>query len=234
MFLEFGHGGARPNSGGARPNSGGARENSGGARVGAGRPLKLMLPPLDVLRWYCVRTIHGQELHADIAIRIAGFTLFAPTIMKLATLPRRDSTGAMRPGKPDRIDYMFRTFMFVRLNLSDPNWQAIKDVSGVDHVMTGADVHARLSGLPVAIPDSAIEWVRGLLEPNGCMYPKSWPGYRHRDLLSVGTSQRMLTGGLADQTGICEWSDHRRARLLFTILGREISVTVERADIEAA
>lgn len=209
----------------------------GGARSGAGRPRNIVAPspmPLDVFRWYCVRVIRGEERTADIDMRLAGFTLFAPTIMKMATPPRRDATtGVMRPGKLDRIEYMFRSFMFVSLNLSDPGWVAIKDVPGVDHVMTGADVRARASGIPIAIPDSAIEWIKGLLEPNGCMYPKNYPGHRHRDLLSVGTSQRMLTGGLTDQTGICEWSDYRRARLLFSILGREVRVTVERSAIEA-
>ena len=223
ITIKAGRGGFRANA------TGGLRSPPGGRP----RNVPRLVMPVDVERWYCVRAVRGQERHADIAIRLAGFTLFAPTILKLATPPRRDSTGAMRPGKPDRIGYMFGAYMFVSLNLSEPGWRGIKDVEGVDRVMTGADLSARASGMPVAVPDSAIDWVRGLLEPNGCMYPKNYPGYRHRDLVAVGTAQRMLVGGMMDQIGICDWSDHRRARLLFNILGRQVPVTVDRAAFEA-
>ena len=219
---KFGHGGPRANSGGLRSPAG-------------GRPRKARPVPEDVFRWYCVRTAYGRELYVDIDIRLAGFTVFNPSIFKKATAPRRDAAGIMRPGRPERIEPMFRRYMFVSLNLADPSWHAIKHIADVERIM-GSGSRSD-PGYPVAIPDSAIALIRGLLEPNGCSYRYGHPGVHHTDPLAVGVCLRLLSDTMTGSDrqpveGICEWSDGKRVRLLMTILGRSVPVTVAQAAVE--
>jgi hypothetical protein len=58
---------------------------------------------------------------ADIQIRLAGFTVFAPSLWKAATRPRRDANGVTRPGRPDRIVPSFARYLFVRFSRTDPD-----------------------------------------------------------------------------------------------------------------
>lgn len=203
--------------GGARANSGGARLNSGGARPGAGRKPSVRPTPVpEILHWYCVRTTHGAELTADIEIRLAGFTLFAPSLFKQATKPRLDARGAMRPGKPDRIVPLFPRYFFVQFNRADESWRKIRSLPGVERIM------GTTPDWPLIVPDSAIAAIRALCAPNGCVYPES-----HRvQPLAVNTRARLLDGPLANLDGICTWSDGRRVKLLLTFLGRPTLVDV--------
>jgi hypothetical protein len=51
--------------------------------------------------------------------------------------------------------------------------------------------------------------------------------------IDAGSTVRLLTGAY-DLTGICEWSNGRRVRLLVEILGRTVPMTVPRESVEAA
>ena len=51
---------------------------------------------------------------ADIETRLAGFLVFSPTIWKPATALRRDASGVIRRGLPDRIEPLFRRYFFTR------------------------------------------------------------------------------------------------------------------------
>jgi transcription antitermination factor NusG len=202
----------------------------GGKRAGAGRPRKAVPPmPLDVPRWYVVRSRFKQERLADIEIRIAGFEVFNPSIWKAGTPLRRDSNGVVRPARPDRIDSLFKRFFFTRLNLADPSWHAIKHLPGVERIMDGVGT----PGVPVAVPDLTIDLIRSMLEPNLCLYPASHPSHHHVTPLQVGTAQRFLTGAMSGCQGIVTWSDGARVRLLMEILGREAPVSTTRDSIEA-
>jgi transcription antitermination factor NusG len=219
---KFGHGGPRA-------NSGGPRENSGGRRVGAGRPCKVAPMPLDVPRWYVVRTLHGMTAVADREIRLSGFEVFAPTIFKPSTPPRRDSTGVMRPGKPDRVDYLFVRYIITRMNLANSDWRRVLACDGVERVISGGHSSNGGVGIPIAVPDEAIDWVRQLLGPNGCIDPRV-----HREkAIKVGTSLRLLDGPMPDRIGVCEMSDGARVVLLMNLLGRPVRVTVAQSSVQA-
>lgn len=211
--------------GGARANSGGARPNAGGARPGAGRkpapPVPPVSPPPDVPRWYCVRTFPHGELTADTEIRLAGFTVFAPTLFKPAEPPRRIANGAMRPGKPDRVAPLFPRYLFVRFSRSE-KWQRIRYLPGVAGFLYAAPDQ------PAAVPDQVIELIRGLCAPNGCLYPP-----KHAPLFPAGVTARLMLGPMADLSGVCTWSNGQRVKLLMHILGRPVSVTVAQSSVEA-
>ena len=231
-------GGARPNAGGARPNSGGARENAGGRRDGAGRPRTrpiLSVLPLDVDQWFCVRTVFGQAKLADEEVRLAGFTVFNPSIYHPATKPKRDINGMMRPGKPERVTQAFPHYFFVRLNLSDPAWHAVRRLPGVKEIMSVADRRGG-PGIPIAIPDHAIGKIMQLCAANGCIYPRGFsPAGPVPEKLEPGMRVRLVDGPVDDdQTFVCEWARGDWVRFLMDMLGREVPVTVRRSSVQIA
>lgn len=204
----------------------------GGPRPGFGpQPRRTAVERPDVLRWYCVRTDFGAETKASIEIGLAGFQGFAPTVWKPAVPARRDSRGAIRPARPDRVEPMFHRYQFVGFKRSD-NWQIVRGLPGVDCILgTAAD-------MPSAMPDSAIEAIWVVCQANGCSYPE---GVDLLDLQApiphkVGSVLRLVGGVLSDHdlTGICEWSSAARVRLLLRILGRDVRVTVPWLSAEAA
>lgn len=182
----------------------------------------------DLFQWFCVRTDHLAERLADRELCEAGFLVFAPTIWKPAEEMRRYTNGSIRRARPDRVVPMFRRYVFAWINLADPSWYAIPDLPGVERIISSASL-AGGPGIPIPVPDHAIAWVRSLLASNGCLYPAS-----HRDsLISVGTPLRLIDGPMPDLTGICQWSDGRRVRLLMQMLGRPVTVTVAQSAVEA-
>lgn len=204
----------------------------GGARLGAGRRrnVPVIQMPLDVDRWYVVRAKYGETGIADREIREAGFTVFTPTIFRPAIPSRRDASGIMRPGKPDRTDYLFVRYILTRLNLSDPSWRDVLEMPGVERIISGGHLANGGIGIPIAVPDRAIEWVRQLLNPNGCIDPRM----PHDKPIKAGTSVRLLDGPMADHAGICEMSDGQRVVLLLNLLGRPVRVTVAQSAVEVA
>jgi transcription antitermination factor NusG len=228
MFLECGHGGARINAGGPRANSGGPRENSGGAREGAGRPRtpKLTAEPRVGPRWYCLRTVFGQEAYADTAVRMTGLEVFNPSEFKAATPARRDAAGVMRPGKPDRVRPLFGRYFLVRFDFWDPAWHLIKRCPGVDRFVSALDSDG--CEVPIAVPDRAVEWVRGILETNDCFYPE-----KLRDKpIDPGTMLRLLEGPMAGHLGVCEASDGLEVRLAMMLMGHLAKATVAQSAVE--
>jgi transcription antitermination factor NusG len=239
-------GGARENSGGARANSGGARENSGGRRDGAGRPRErsvLAVMSFDIDRWYCVRTKFGEANLADEEVRLAGFTVFNPSLYHPPTPPRRDVRGMMRPAKPERIAQAFPRYFFVRLNLSDPGWHQVRRLPGVERIMSVAD-HRSGPGIPIALPDGAIESIRALCKENDCIYPLGWkfsdadperPHVPEPVEIEAGTRFQLVNDPCDSQrTFICDWSDGKNVGFLMEILGREAPTTVAQSSVRIA
>jgi hypothetical protein len=189
----------------------------GGRRIGAGRPRKIVAaldPAPDVFRWYAIRTAHGDARKADIAIRLAGITLFAPTIFLPARPAGRRPGGAYRPAKIERIEYLFWRVMFVSLNLTHPNWRDVLELTGpapgdepgrhvVECFITGAG-----SRRPAPISDRAIERVRELLAPNGCLYPSNY----------VMVEDRRRAGARARFEHVASFAESARLALLLDTL----------------
>jgi transcription antitermination factor NusG len=200
----------------------------GGARIGAGRPRNVPRAAVDVERWYVARCHHQQINVADRAVREAGFPIFAPTIFRPARPARRDSTGAMRPTRPARVDFLLVRYLLVRLNLSDPSWRVILGCDGIERVISGGYIDGR-PGVPIAVPDSAIDWMKTLLSPDGCLYP---PGH-HGQKFDAGTILRMPDGPIADRAGVCAMSDGARVVMMMGWFNRDgVPTTVRQDSVE--
>lgn len=202
----------------------------GGARARAGRPRKVvrLSATRDIFRWYVARARYGQTALADREIRQAGYTVFAPTVFKPAVPPRRDSAGVMRPGKPDRVDYLFVRYIIVSLNLSDPSWREVLACDGVERIISGGHLANGGVGIPIAVPDEAIAWVRQLLNVNGCVDPRV---FREKPI-KVGARLRMIDGPMPDREGVCAMSDGARVMLLINLLGRPVSIEMAQSAVE--
>lgn len=215
------HGGARPNSGGARPNSGGPRPNSGGARPNSGPKRIVFLPPPEAGRWYCAHTRYASESDAADAISAAGFEVFAPTIWEAATRARRNAEGARIPAKEAGVGPLFRTYIFARFRISD-FWQQIRDMPSIDTILGLAP------DAPTAMPERAIELIRGMCDANGCFHEA---GDAPNSM--VGKLLRMMDGPMTSFEGPCDWSDGQRVRVLLSIFGRPCPIIVDQDAVEA-
>lgn len=182
----------------------------------------------DTERWYCIRTDYGAEATADIEIRLAGITLFAPTIWIPARAARRDGPY-LSPARPCRVELLFPRYMFAQFRLSD-DWQTIRDLPGVDCILgTSPDS-------PSPMPDDAIHKVRTVCEVNDCKYPTG-VDLHNLDapvLLEPGSAVRFISGPMMGFHGICEWSDAERVGLLMSILGGTVPISTSRMMVEAA
>lgn len=218
--------------GGPRANSGGARPNSGGYREGSGRKPKVVTkdgPPDDTERWYCVRTFIGQDLTADIATRVAGYEVFAPTLWKPPTLTTRDRNGIVRPALPARIVPLFLSYFFSKFRRADAHWTEILHLPGVRNIISSTPGH------PIAVPDHVIDAIRAPLHPNGCDYRLQSPAKAAP--IAKGVRVRVMSGPMADAMeqdliGICEMSDGKRVKVLLQIMGRAVSVSMAQSVVE--
>lgn len=203
----------------------------GGKRPGAGRKPVAIPERQNEPRWYCVRTLWGQDIRADIQIRLGGFEVFAPTLWKPPVVARRMPNGSMRPARDAVIKPLFPRYLFAKFNVAEPDWRAIRGMPGVDEILSA---HPEA---PLPVPESALEAVRSLCAPNDCVYPPGWSWSHQAPVqtpLQAGCRLRVLYGPLADHIGICQISDGKRVQLLLEILSRAVTVKVAQADVEVA
>jgi hypothetical protein len=146
-------------------------QGANGVALSAGRNIS----EFDDARWpgqplaLCAHGIRGGT-DGDIAIRRGGFEVFAPSLWKPATRPRREINGAVRPGRSERIVPLFQRYLFVRFCRADPTWRGIWRMSGVDAILSSTPE------APIAVPDPAIDAIRSMVSPNGCLYPPNHCG----------------------------------------------------------
>jgi transcription antitermination factor NusG len=124
---------------------------------------------VEPLRWFCVRTSYGDELHADVAIRTAGFDTFFPLLWVAPTASRLTDAGRAVPAKSERLVPLLPRYLLVRFVRTDPSWRAICTMRGVERVFS---THPER---PTPIPDKHIEALREGLAPNGVLYPPKKP-----------------------------------------------------------
>lgn len=175
-------------------------------------------------KFYCVRTGYNAEIIADIELRLKGYEVLNPSIWKPETKPRRDANGVVRPGRPPRIEPLFKRYIFCRFDRDVDPWQEIRRLRGVDELFSSE------RQVPTPIPDAVIDRLRAMLSPNLCLYPPS----HHAPCLAVGSKVKVMTGPLADHAGICQASDGRRVEILLEILHRSVTVKMDQSAVEPA
>jgi transcription antitermination factor NusG len=201
----------------------------GGYRPGAGRKPRVEPMPDDTERWYCIRTFIGQDLTADIATRVAGYQVFAPTVWKPPTITTRDRNGIVRPALPARIVPLFLCYFFTKFRRADARWTEILHLPGVRNILSSTPGH------PIAVPDHVIDAIRLPLHPNGCDYRLQSPV--RAAPIAKDARVRVMSGPMADAmadalVGICHMSDGKRVKVLLQIMGRAVSVNMAQSAVE--
>jgi transcription antitermination factor NusG len=189
--------------------------------------------PIGVFRWYVVRTVHNQTDVADCEIWAAGFEVFSPQIFKPAVPAHRSATGTYIRAREERFDPLFVRYIIVSLDLTDPSWREIPNMDSVERIISGGYLSNNGIGIPIAVPNAAIEGLRKELAPDGCLYPR---GYRvapngrfypeahfhvRGEPIEVGTSLRMPDGPEGNNAGISEMSDGARIVMLMNWFNRD-------------
>lgn len=166
----------------------------------------------DPARWFCVRTQPRRErFAAENLRRRVGLEVFAPYLRQ----PRAGRHGA--PGCTREAlfpGYLFARFAFPR------QYRHVASTSGVTGIV-------RFRGEPPAVADGVIESLRRHVETTaGEITP----------VLGPGTWVRLAAGCFRSAEGRILQFDSRndRVRVLLTLLGREVQVSVPAAGVRPA
>lgn len=163
--------------------------------------------------WYVVITHVGQERLAKYQLERQGFDVYLPMIPPPATARTRN-------GVPPAPRPMVPRYLFVCVDVNKPGWSSIRSTMGVhDVIMRGSGETAK----PSPIPNRFIEEIQNR-EVNGLVI------LPHRSMAQKAAAARQyrrgdkfrVSGPTADYDFIFqEMVDGDRAKVIFTLLGRE-------------
>jgi len=177
-----------------------------GAPVGAFVPCGCRSEPS--FQWLCVNTEFGRETLADQELRTLGLCTWLPSHLQ---------RGRIRP--------LFPRYLFVQADRGAELWRRIYRTRGVVTVLG--------SGRPARVPAVVLEVLWRQCAPNGVSYPPEPVPVDRTSLIPPGAAVLIADGVMVGLTGICQWSDGKRVRLLLEILGRGVDVTVPRSSVDA-
>jgi transcription antitermination factor NusG len=164
-------------------------------------------------RWLCVHTGAGQEDLAKSHISKLGMP---------AWLPRHRSDGRIRP--------LFPRYLFVQADPDAGLWPQIFRQPGVVTILGTRSTRLER---PASVPASVLKKLWDQCAPDGVIYPPEPEPVDRTTPIPPGASVLLASGAMVGLTGICQWSDGKRVRLLLEILGRGVPVTADRADVVA-
>jgi transcription antitermination factor NusG len=182
-----------------------------GAPVGAFVPCGRYSDP--AFRWLCVHTGAGQEKLAKDHISALGMP---------AWLPRWRSEGRTRP--------LFPRYLFVQADPDAGLWPRIFRQPGVVTILGTRSTRLER---PASVPASVLDILWRQCAADGVIYPPEPLVADRATPIPCGTTVLLASGAMIGLTGICQWSDGKRVRLLLEILGRGVRVTVPRSSVEA-
>jgi transcriptional antiterminator RfaH len=163
--------------------------------------------------WYVVHTQPNNERRADINLRRQGFVTYLPLYQRI----RRHARQTALVERP-----LFPRYLFIALDLSFDRWGAVHSTFGVSNLVSAGEE-------PLAIPDGVVDEIRTREGNDGFITLGLPPGIR------PGSRIRLIDGIFADAHGVLERiSDQNRVAVLLNLLGREVRVSVQAANIAAA
>lgn len=182
-----------------------------GAPTGAFVPCGRYSDP--AFRWVCVHTGAGQENLAQTHITALGLP---------AWLPRWRSHERVRP--------LFPRYLFAQVDLNAALWPRIFRQPGVVTILGTRSTRLER---PATVPVRVLDLLWRQCAPDGVIYPPEPAPVDRTTPIPPGASVLLASGAMVGLTGMCQWSDGKRVRLLMEILGRGVAVTVPRASVEA-
>ena len=158
-------------------------------------------------RWYAVHTLPFAEKRAEAQLLNQNFYAFLPKRQKTVRHARKLSTI---------IAPFFPRYLFVALDLNRDRWRSVNGTFGVSGLIMAGD-------LPCPAPHGIVESMLGMTDEEGVLQ-------LHANL-KVGSQVRLAAGPFAEQLGILDrLDDSGRIRVLLNIFGRQVSVSLNRAQ----
>jgi hypothetical protein len=146
--------------------------------------------------------------------------------------------GSLMPATEQSFPLLFVRYVIVRFSLAGVGWHKIPAMDSVERIISGGYIDGR-PGVPIAIPDAAIDRLRKILHSDGCLYPRGHKYSRHdegNDLGLVFGSAVTLRGTALDGHNIkpiYEMSDGERAGLAISMFNRDnVRATVRQSAVE--
>ena len=156
------------------------------------------------LRWFCLRTQPKRERLAAVNLREqAGVDAFFPRIRRDA--PRRGLAGTL-------AEALFPGYLFARFTYAH-EFRRVLATRGVAGVVS-------FGGPPPAVPDDVIAFLRAQVREAGRLGPAP--------VFAAGSWVRIAAGCFRELEGRVLHFDSRteRVRLLLTLLGRDLQISV--------
>jgi transcriptional antiterminator RfaH len=163
-------------------------------------------------RWYVVHTHAHCEIKAAGHLRRQEYTVYLPFLLKKVRHARR--VDLMR--RP-----LFPRYLFVRLDIEQAPWRAIRSTIGVAGLVSTCD-H------PAPVPAGIIERIQASEGADGIVRLPAADHFRNGQLVEITDGAFDGLQGLVEST-----TDEERVTLLLNLLGREIRVRVSPEMLRA-
>jgi transcriptional antiterminator RfaH len=163
-------------------------------------------------RWYVVHTHAHCESKAAIHLRRQAYTVYLPHLQKKIRHARRLSLV----GRP-----LFPRYLFVRLDIEQAPWRAIRSTIGVAGLVSTSD-------RPAPVPVGIIEQIQASEDADGIVRLPTADHFRNGQLVEITDGAFDGLQGLVEST-----TDEERVTLLLNLLGREIRVRVSPEMLRA-
>lgn len=163
--------------------------------------------------WAVVNTLPHQERRAEENLLRQGFRAWLPSMLRSRRHARRfDVVHAP----------IFPGYLFVGLDPAGEHWKRINGTFGVRRLLTQGEK-------PQLLPEEFVAGLREGMDENGICTPSP------RSSLDPGTRVRVVAGPFADCLAtVAELAPGDRIRLLLSVLGGEVAVTMGRGAVISA
>lgn len=161
-----------------------------------------------VRRWYAVRSHPRKEVLADQQLARQGFRTFLPTYRKVS----------QRPTRVETVDApFFPGYLFVHFGTEVDRWRSVNSTVGVQRIVSFGDT-------PAPAPRGLVEGMIQNASDNGLL--------QFNEDLKPGEQIRLIGGPLNGHLGVFVGaSEGDRVSILMTMLAREVSARVPRAQV---
>lgn len=164
-------------------------------------------------RWFVVHTLPHEERRCINNLMNQGFEAYLPCFEKM----RRHA------GKREIVRApLFPRYVFVRFDVEADRWASINSTRGAAYILTQ-------NNKPVAVADEIVEQLKLKEDTQGLIAPGV--------LLTFQSGERIkiVGGGLKGQEAVVDkMTDKNRVQVLFSLLGREVSLNISRSMVEVA
>lgn len=168
-----------------------------------------------MIRDYVVQTHPCAEVIAKANLEAKGFRAFLPTVIEeIRTGPRRERRSTvMAP--------LFPRYMFLALDLADDAWKIVSGVRGVQRIL-GVD-----GNRPTPLPEGALSELQARYAAGEFVRRVATYAVSAGDRVTVGQ------GVFAGHSGVCTVSRGERVKVLLSLLGGavEVSMTPEMVAV---